>query len=338
MRKLVAGFAALGLMAAGLTGGASAAEGVLRMLMWDGYADAEWVAAFEEQTGYKVEVSYIQNSDEQIARMKASGGKDFDLVAVDGTSIKTFADQGLVQALDLSRITAYGNLLPEFQDTPIGFFDGKRYGVPFAWGSLGIVYDKKTFPEGVESWAVLWDPAYKGRVISQDNSNDNITLGAIAIGLDDPYAVSDEDYPKVQQKLIDLRGNLLTYYGSIDEGHTVWKENDVVLSYSMGEDNYRRLAKEGYEVGYAIPDEGAPGWLDSLSISAGAANIDAAYAWINFVTDPAIGEHLATKYGFGSTTSRVGDLNYSDKLIWIRPPESLPKRQEVFNEVRSGAQ
>jgi putative spermidine/putrescine transport system substrate-binding protein len=338
MRKLLAGFAGLGLMAL-VPASAVAAEGTLRMLMWDGYADPEWVAGFEAATGYTVDISYIQNSDEQIARMTASGGGDFDLVAVDGTSIKAFADQNLIQPLDLSRVGSYANLLPEFQDTPIGFFGGKRYGVPFAWGSLGIVYDKKAFPRGVENWSVLWDPAYKGRVISQDNSNDNITLGAIAIGLVDPYAVSDEDYPRVRQKLIELRGNLLAYYSSIEEGHTVWKENDgVVLSYSMGEDNYRRLVKEGHDVGYAIPDEGAPGWLDSLAISAGATNVDAAYAWINYVTDPAIGELLATRYGFGSTTSRVGDLTYSHKLIWIRPPESLARRQEVFGEVRAGAQ
>jgi spermidine/putrescine-binding protein len=142
----------------------------------------------------------------------------------------------------------------------------------------------------------------------------------------------------VKQKLIDLRGNLLTYYGSIDEGTTVWTENDVVLMYSMGEDNYKRLIKKGYDVGYAIPEEGAPGWLDSMTISAGAENVDAAYDWINFVMQARIGADMSKKYGFGSTTSREGDLNYSDKLIWIRPPESLPKRQQVFNEVRSGAQ
>ena len=316
---------------------ARAAGGALRMLTWDGYADPEWVAEFEKASGYKVQVTYVTSADEQIAKMKASGGKDYDLVAVDSASIKTFVDQKLISPLDMSKVPNFGNLLANFKDVKAAVFDGTRYGIPKAWGSLGLVYDKKTFPDGPKSWSVMWDPKYKGRVISQDDANNNINLGAIMLGIADPFDLAPDDFSRVKKKLSDLRGNLLTYFAGFDEGTTLFAENNVVLMFSMGELSAVALQKKGFDVGYAIPDEGALGWLDNLTLSAGAANPDAVYAWMNFFLQPRIGADMTRKSGYGSTTSTDGALDYATKLKWARPPEDLPKRQTVWNEVRSGS-
>lgn len=331
---LSAGAAAL---AVGITGAAHAEGGTIRMLTWDGYADPEWVAEFEKKTGYTVKITYVTSADEQIAKMKASGGKDYDLVAVDSASIKTFVDQKLISPLDMAKVPSFGNVLPEFQTVQTAVFDGVRYGIPKAWGSLGLVYDKKTFPDGPKSWSVMWDPKYKGRVISQDDANNNINLGAIMLGNPDPFNLKPEDFPKVKAKLSDLRGNLLTYFAGFDEGTTVFAENNVVLMFSMGELSAIALQKKGFDVGYAIPDEGALGWLDNLTLSAGAANVDGVYAWMNFFLQSRIGADMTKKYGYGSTTSTDGTLNYAAKLKWAKPPEDLPMRQTVWNEVRSGS-
>lgn len=324
-------------LAVGLVTNGHAEGGVIRMLTWDGYADPEWVSEFEKTTGYTVKVTYVTSADEQIAKMKASGGKDYDLVAVDSASIKTFVDQKLITPLDMSKVPNFNNVLPEFKTVQTAVFDGTRYGIPKAWGSLGLVYDKKTFPDGPKSWSVMWDPKYKGRVISQDDANNNINLGAIMLGNPDPFNLKAEDFPKVKTKLSDLRGNLLTYFAGFDEGTTLFAENDVVLMFSMGELSAVALQKKGLDVGYAIPEEGALGWLDNLTLSAGATNVEGVYAWMNFFLQPRIGADMTKKYGYGSTTSKDGALNYAAKLKWAKPPEDLAMRQTVWNEVRSGA-
>ncbi|MET3898077.1 putative spermidine/putrescine transport system substrate-binding protein [Devosia sp. UYZn731] len=312
-------------------------KGTVRMLIWDGYAEQEWIDEFTAQTGYKVEATYATSADEQIAKMKASGGKDYDLVAVDSASIKTFVDQKLITPLDLARLPSFDNVLPDFKTVQAPVFDGIRYGIPLAWGSLGLVYDKKEFPNGPDSWGVMWDPKYKGRVLSQDDANNNINLGAIMIGLKDPFNVQQDEFPKVATKLADLRENLLSYFAGFDEGTTLFAENDVVLMFSMGEPSAIALTKKGFDVGYAIPKEGALGWMDNLTVSAGAENVDGAYAWMNFFLQARIGAAMTNKFGYGSTTSAENAPNYTSRLIWAKPPEDLAMRQKVWNEVRSGA-
>lgn len=333
--KLSAGAFALSAMP-GLRA-ANAATGPIRMLLWDGYADKDWVDEFQKASGFEVVATYATSADEQIAKMKASGGKDFDLVAVDSASIKTFVDQNLVTPLDMERLPSFANVLPAFQKVQAPIFGGIRYGIPLAWGSLGLVYDKATFPDGPKSWGAMWDPAYKGRVISQDDANNNINLGALMLGIKDPFNLTADDFARVKVKLSDLRGNLLTYFAGFDEGTTLFAENDVVLMFSMGELSAIALQKKGFDVGYAIPEEGAFGWLDNLTLSAGAANVEGVYAWINFFLQPRIGSDMSKKYGYGATTASDSGVDYADRLIFAKPPEDMAMRQTVWNEVRSGS-
>ncbi|WP_334174227.1 extracellular solute-binding protein [Pseudoxanthobacter sp.] len=310
-------------------------NGEVRLLAYEGYADPAWVAEFEKETGITVKVTYVGGVDEQIAKMKASNGKDYDVVTVDTASLKAFADQKLIAPIDKEKLTSAKNLLPDFQPMANATFDGVTYGVPWAWGSLGLVYDKKTFPTPPDSWAVLWDPKYKGKVISLDDANNDINFAAIALGIKDPFHLTDAQFAEVKDKLIALKKNLLTYYAGFDEGTTIWSENDVVLMFSMGELAAVNLGKKGFDVGYVIPKEGAVGWLDNLTVSAGSDNADAAYAWMNFALQKKIGADMAKKYGYGATTDAPQGMDYAGRLIWAQNPEDYARRQAIWNEVKA---
>ena len=310
-------------------------KGEVRLLAYEGYADPAWVEEFEKKTGIAVKVTYVGGVDEQIAKMKASNGKDYDVVTIDTASLKAYADQKLIAPIDKSKLTSAGNLLPDFRGMANATFDGATYGVPWAWGSLGMVYDKKTFPTAPESWEVLWDPKYKGKVISLDDANNAINFGAIVLGIKDPFHLTDAQFAQVKDKLIALKRNLLTYFAGFDEGTTIWTENDVVLMFSMGELAAINLQKKGFDVGYAIPKEGAVGWLDNLTVSAGTSNPDAAYAWINFVLQKKIGADMAKKFGYGSTTDAPEGMDYASRLIWADNPEDYTRRQAIWNEVKA---
>lgn len=310
-------------------------NGTVRLLTYEGYADAAWVKDFEAQTGVTVQVTYVGGADEEIAKMKASAGKDYDVVAVDTASLKAFADQKLIVPIDVNKFTSLSNLLPAFHAMSNAYFDGKQWGIPFAWGSLGLVYDKTVFKTPPDSWAVLWDPKYKGKVISQDDANNNINFAAIALGIPDPFNLTDPQMQQVKAKLIALKNQLLTYFAGFDEGTTIWSENDVVLMFSMGELNAINLQKKGFDVGYTIPKEGAVGWLDNMTVSAGAANVGNAYKWINFIYQSKYGAAMFAKYGYASTTAPAPGMDYATKLKWAHNPENYNKRQMIWNEVKA---
>lgn len=310
----------------------------VRLLVYEGYADDAWVQEFEKETGIEVKVTYVGGVDEQIAKMKASEGRDYDVIAIDTASLQTYIDQGLIAPIDPAKIPNLSNLQPAFAALENATFDGKPYGVPLAWGSLGLVYDKATFPTPPDSWSVLWDPAYKGRVLSLDDANNNVNFAAIALGFPDPFHLTADQLAQVKAKLIELRGNLLTYYAGFDEGNTIWAENDVALMFSMGENAEVSLNAKGFDVGYVIPKEGAVGWLDNLTVSIGAADVDAAYAWINFFMQPKIGSDMTAKFGYASTTAPAEGMDYADRLFWAVNPEDYAGRQALWNEVKAGVQ
>ena len=336
--KVLAGLAiaVLGIVGHPIVGTAGP-NGDVRLLVYEGYADPAWVEDFEKQSDVTVHVTYVGGADEEIAKMKASAGRDYDVVAVDTASLKTFADQQLIAPIDVQKFTSRDNLLPAFKDLSNATFDGQVWGLPFAWGSLGLVYDKATFPKAPDSWSVLWDSQYKGKVISQDDANNNVNFAAIALGMPDPFNLDDAQLAEVKAKLIALKSQLLTYFAGFDEGTTIWSENDVVLMFSMGELNAINLQKQGFDVGYVIPKEGAVGWLDNMTVSAGAQNVDNAYKWINFINQPKYGEDMFKKYGYAATTFAGAGMDYAAKLKWARNPEDYNKRQAVWNEVKAAS-
>lgn len=308
----------------------------LRLLVYEGYADPAWVALFEKQHDVEVKVTYVGGVDEQIAKLKASRGRDYDVVAIDTASLATFVAQKLVRPLDREACAStIARLDPEFRDLTRQTVDGAIYGLPLAWGSLGLVYDARTFPSPPESWEVLWDPKYRGRVISLDDANNNVNFAAIALGIPDPFNLNDDQFARVKRKLVDLRKNLLTYYAGFDEGTTIWAENDIVLMFAMGELNAIALQRKGFKVGYTVPKEGAVGWLDNLCISAGSPRPEAARLWIDFMLQPRIGADMKRRFGYGSTVVPIPEGSRIDRLKWARNPEDYARRQALWNEVKA---
>jgi spermidine/putrescine-binding protein len=210
-RQTLAGAAAVGASTL-FAPAVKAATRELRMFTWDGYADAAWVKEFEAKFNAKVSAAYAGSVDEMFAKMSGSKGADFDIVAVDTSSVPRYIAGNLLQPVDMTKLSSAANLLPAFKAVPVLQKDGKPYGVPFAWGSLGLIYDTEFFKgKEPDSWSVLWDPQYEGRMIALDDANNNIVTAALYMGLPDPYNLSADQFNQVKAKLIEQKKLLLSY-------------------------------------------------------------------------------------------------------------------------------
>ncbi len=334
-RQALAGAAALG-SAAMLPTFARAESKELRMFTWEGYADAAWVKEFEEKTGAKVNIAYAGSVDEMFAKMSGSKGADFDIVAVDTSSVPRYVKAGLLQPIDTGKLKNAANLLPAFQKVPVLQIDGKSYGVPFAWGSLGLIYDTEFFKgKEPDSWKVLYDQALQGRLLALDDANNQLVTAALYLGYKDPYNLTDAQFAELKGKLIEMKKGLLSYYAGFDEGVELWKKNKVVAMFAMGEIQGKKMTDQGMHVKYIIPKEGGIGWLDCLLISAGAKNVDLAHAWIDYCLEKKIGSELTAKFAYGNTTTDTPGMDYAKSLSWLQPPEDFNKRVNVWNEVKA---
>ncbi|MCX5572005.1 ABC transporter substrate-binding protein [Kaistia nematophila] len=333
--KAVLGAAAL---AAGLWVSAASAE-TLRVLAWEGYADPDWVKDFTKETGIDVDVVFVGSDDEIWAKIKGSEGKDFDVMAVNTAQLQRYIDADLVKPWDLSKIPNQKDVLPRFQDlSKISGVtrDGKAYGIPFCFDSIGLIYDTDKVKPAPTSMSVLWDPQYQGKVLAYDNGEHNFSFTALTLGIENPFHLSDDQFAAVKAKLLELKPNVLSFYTTADEALQIYQNNDVALIWAnYGQQQLKAMQKVGAHVAYIAPAEGSLSWLDNWALTSGAKDPDAAAKWVNFLLDKKIGAELSERTGFGNTAVASSNANDKDKLVWLESVEDPLKRSDLWNEIKA---
>jgi spermidine/putrescine transport system substrate-binding protein len=162
------------------------AEETLKILTWKGYAPQELVDKFEKETGIKVELTF-SNNEEMIAKLRATRGAGFDLAQPSQDRISSVQEKyKIYQPMDYSKIDE-SQLIASMLDavkknTKVG---DQSFGVPFCYGTSGLIINKKAAPEA-KDYSALLDEKYKGRVSYRLKRPTLIAL-AFASG-DDPFA------------------------------------------------------------------------------------------------------------------------------------------------------
>jgi putative spermidine/putrescine transport system substrate-binding protein len=320
-----------------LTGKAVAKE--LRILAWEGYADDDWVKDFEKESGADVSVVFIGTDDEIWAKIKGSEGKDFDLFAVNTAQLQRYIDAGLTTPIDLSKIPNQKDVLPRFRDLSKveGVMrDGNVYAIPYAFDSIGLIYDTDKVSPPPDSMEVLWDPKYKGKVLAYDNGEHNFSFTALTLGIEDPFHLTDEQMAEIKKKLIDLKHNVLSFYTTADEALQIYENNDVALIWAnYGQQQMKAMQDAGAHVAYVNPKEGALAWLDTWALTSGVRDKDLAEQWINFVLQKKIGAELTERTGFGNTVVPTPSASEGDTMVWLDFVEDPLKRADLWNEVKA---
>jgi putative spermidine/putrescine transport system substrate-binding protein len=311
----------------------------LRIMAWQGYADDDWVKEFQQQTGAKVNVVFIGTDDEIWAKIKGSEGKDFDLFAVNTAQLQRYIDAGLTTPYDLDKLPNQKETLPRFRDlSKVGgvMRDGKVYAIPFAFDSIGLIYDTDKVKPAPESMDVLWDPKYQGKVLAYDNGEHNFSFTALTLGIQNPFHLSADQLARVKQKLIALKHNVLSFYTTADEALQIYKNNDVALIWAnYGQQQLKAMKDAGAHVAYINPKEGALAWLDTWALTSGVRDKDLAEQWVNFVLQKKIGKALSDRNGFGNTVVPYPSAGENDKLVWLQLVEDPLKRSDLWNEIKA---
>ena len=311
----------------------------LRVMAWQGYADDDWVKEFEAQSGAKVNVVFIGTDDEIWAKIKGSEGKDFDVFAVNTAQLQRYIEGGLTTAIDLDKVPNQKGVLSRFGDLSKvkGVMrDGKVYAIPFCFDSIGLIYDKDKVKPAPDSFEILWDPKYKGKVLAYDNGEHNFSFTALTLGIEDPFHLSADQMAKIKEKLVALKQNVLSFYSAPDEALQLYKSNDVALIWAnYGQQQVKAMVDAGANIGYVNPKEGALAWLDTWALTSGVQDKDLAEAWVNFLLQKKIAEQLSQRTGFGNTVVETGSAGSNDKLIWLDFVEDTTKRSDLWNEIKA---
>src|SRR5208282_5923287 len=216
------------------TGSCTKKTPTLNLLVWEGYADPSFVKAFEEQNHCKVSASYMGSSDELMAKLRGGSAGNYDVISPSSDVAASIAAGGLAAPLDLTKIPSYGQLSPQLTSLPLVRVKGQVYGVPFMWGPDPMIYDTTVFAQAPDSWNVLWDPKYRGKISVWDDLS-TVYMAAQVLGYEkgDPsqlYNLSDDQLEAVKKKLLELKPNIRKMWSTGGELTNLFQNHEVVAA------------------------------------------------------------------------------------------------------------
>lgn len=334
---------AAGVLSGMLVSGAHAA-GVLRVLAWPGYADAEVIRSFESRSGARVELTVIDSDESLWQKVSANGGRDYDVMAVNTAELQRYIAAGLVQPVDPARIAGTRRQLPRFRrlvEIPglvhVSKGRAQAYAIPYTYSTMGLIYDRRQLAEAPASISALWDARYRGRVLAYSGGAHSFSLAAQALGFPSPFLLQGGEWAGAVDKLIELRRNVLGFYTRPEESVQLFLRHRLALMFAnYGLQQLHMLRAAGADVGYVIPREGALAWLDCWAITRGARDPNLAHAWIDHLLGDTASGLLVRRQGLANTLVESDAGGPSDRIIWLAEVEDAPRRERLWARIHSG--
>lgn len=310
----------------GLTGcSAKDDQVVLNVYNWGDYIDETIFDTFEEETGIKVNYETFATNEEMYTKIK-NGGTQYDIAIPSDYMIEKMIKEDMLEPIDMSKIENYANIDDQFKD--LAFDPTNSYSVPYFWGTVGIIYNTDLITDEITSWSDLWNEKYADEFTMVDSQRDSIMVALKMLG----YSMNTRNLDELEaakEALIEQKPLVLAYAGDNVKDMLISEEAAMAVVWS-GEASTVIQEYDNFE--YVLPTEGTNEWVDSIVIPKGAANIDAAHEFINFLCRGDIGFLNADYVGY--STCNVETMKLLDASLmgttYAYPDASLLENSEVF--------
>jgi spermidine/putrescine transport system substrate-binding protein len=263
-----------------LTGGPGSGARPVTLFQWQDYMEPPFLADYEAAYHEKPAVTIFADEDEAFAKMRAGFRPD-----VMGPCYYEFArwrDAGLLQPIDTARLKNWNRISPTLRNLPgIAAGPGKVWFVPHYWGNTSLTVRTDLAPEyaASQSWQILFDPKYKGRVSVLDGVDDTVPFIARMIGVD-AYNMSPEQWEKVEAKLRALVPNL-RFVSSDDTALAQGLASGELVAAMSWRTTFLALHREHRPVAFLSPPEGMFTYVCGLVMHKNPSNEAKALALID---------------------------------------------------------
>ncbi|WP_025732029.1 ABC transporter substrate-binding protein [Carnimonas nigrificans] len=308
--------------------GQALAKDKLYVLNWSEYMDPAIIKQFEKKYDVDVVQSYFGTIGEMYARLQSGGDTQYDVVMPSNYYVPRMISAGLVQPLDKSKLPNFKNLMPRFADPD--YDKDSKYSVAYQWGTTGLVYDTRAFPDAPDSWGLIFDPQSNANKPFAIQGDGNVMIGAACAYLGHGYDCKDRASWIDAGKLLMKTSKRSNFNGYVD-GTPVLQQlarGTVKVGVSFNGDflNSRNEDPEGFKhLKYVVPKEGAEMWVDAMVIPKRAPHPDLAHAFINYILDAKVGAQLSNWTYYSSPNQ--ASIPYLDEEL--RKAPSQPTDDEM---------
>lgn len=277
-------------LAAGLLGGCKGIDDrvVINVYNWGQYISEgddgciDVIAEFERRNP-DIRVNYVTfDSNETMYTKMAGGGITVDVIIPSDYMVGRLVKEDMLMELNFDNIPNFQNIDDRWKNPD--YDPENKYSVPYAWGTVGIIYNTKYVDEAdVTGWELLWNEKYADKILMFDNSRDAFCIAECILDYDintqDPRELLEcaklleQQRPVVQQYIMDQVFDLM-------ENEEAW-----IAPYYAGD--YLTMADENESLEFYLPEnQGFNRFVDAMCIPKCCKNKEAAERFINFLCEP----------------------------------------------------
>jgi spermidine/putrescine-binding protein len=309
------------------------AQSDLLVFDWTGYEIPELHKPYIDKYGASPEIAIY--ADDEEAYVKIKGGFQADLVHPTSYAIGRYRDQGMLKPIDVTRLSNWPDILPEVASVK-GFTTGdQRWFVPCGWGYNSVIYRSDIVEPKEDSWNLLWDERYAGRISNAVEMDGSVIPAAMVLGIPDPYDMNDEQLAQVQALLEKQRPLLRFYWTDPAELEQAIAAGEVVAAYAWAA-SASTLKSKGVPIAYMTPKEGVVVWIDGfIMLKDGPGKEQNAYDYIDAWLSPETGEYMLGTYGYAHSNRKSFERVSAERLkdIGITSPTELLARGMFLREM-----
>lgn len=337
-KKWLSGVVAGTLMA--ISAGSLAADKTLHVYNWSDYIAPGTVADFEKQTGIKV-VYDVFDSNEVLEGKLMAGSTGYDVVVPSSSFLARQLQSGVFQPLDRSKLPNYKNLDPDLMKKLEQHDPSNKYAIPYLWATTGIGYNVEKVKAAlgkdapVDSWDLVLKPEnlekLKSCGVSFLDAPEEIFATVLNYMGKDPNSSDAKDYTAATDLLLKLRPSIRYFHSSQYINDLANGNTCVAIGWAgdiLQAKNRAVEAKNGVNIAYSIPKQGALAFFDMLAIPKDAKNVDEAYQFINYLMEPKVMAQISNTVFYASGVK--ASLPFVDAAIRDNPgiyptPETMAK-------------
>jgi spermidine/putrescine transport system substrate-binding protein len=322
-RTFLQGVAAVGITLPALSRTARA-DGQVNVYNWDTYIGEDTLQDFVETTGTNVTYDLFADNSELFARFR-EGNPGYDVIVPTNDYVERMITAGMLQEIDHAKIPNFANIEPAFQDA--AFDPGRRYSIPYMWGTIGIGYRKSEVSETPDSWKWLFESdAHSNRIALLSEPTTVIGMVLKYLG----YSLNTTDTAQIDEAvemLIAAKPHIKAF--APDNGQDLLLSGEVDLTMEWNGD-MQQVMGEDDDLSYVVPKEGGLLWQDCLCIPKDAPNLENAHAFINYILDAEAGAAIADFIQYATANKAAKELlgpEYRENPA-IFPPDSVTAKCE----------
>jgi spermidine/putrescine-binding protein len=300
----------------------------LHLFTWSDYTEETVVRQFEERFGVKVVTDTFGSNEELLAKLQG-GAAGYDVVVPSDYMVSILIKQGLLAELDPAKVPNLAHVYPHLKGL---YYDlQNKYSVPYLWGTTGIGYNADLVSPPPESWQVLWDERYKGKISLLNDEREVFGMALRAAG-ESLNAAEPAKLQAAKARLMAQKALVKTY--TSENYDQLLVSGEVALAHGWS-GTIMRAAAERPSIKYVVPKEGGTIWQDNLCVLKSSAHKDEAMAFINFLLEPQTAALITTKVKYASASEEARLFVPKDiaQNPAIYPPDTVVARLEWIRDV-----